>query len=152
MKVKSESDVTQSCPTLSDPMDCSPPGSSIHGIFQARVLETHKYHYCLYLFPLAAMTIYHESDNLSQQRFILSHFWKPKKSNTCFTGPKARCQEGHTSSGGSRGEIAPCFFQLLGAASIPELMAVSLNLGLLHFHLKASLLLPPSYQDACDDF
>ena len=29
----------QSCPTLSDPMDCSPPGSSIHGIFQARVLE-----------------------------------------------------------------------------------------------------------------
>ena len=38
-KVKSESDVAQSCPTLSDPMDCSPPGSSIHGIFQARVLE-----------------------------------------------------------------------------------------------------------------
>ena len=39
MKVKSESEVTQSCPTLSDPMDCSPPGSCIHGIFQARVLE-----------------------------------------------------------------------------------------------------------------
>ena len=39
MKVKSESEVTQSCPTLSDPVDCSPPGSSIHGIFQARVLE-----------------------------------------------------------------------------------------------------------------
>ena len=39
MKVKSESEVTQSCPTLSDPMDCSPPGSSIRGIFQARVLE-----------------------------------------------------------------------------------------------------------------
>ena len=39
MKVKSESKVAQSCPTLSDPMDCSPPGSSIHGIFQARVLE-----------------------------------------------------------------------------------------------------------------
>ena len=39
MKVKSESEVTQSCPTLSDPMDCSPPGSSIHGICQARVLE-----------------------------------------------------------------------------------------------------------------
>ena len=35
MKVKSESEVTQSCPTLSDPMDCSLPGSSIHGIFQA---------------------------------------------------------------------------------------------------------------------
>ena len=39
MKMKSESEVAQSCPTLSDPMDCSPPGSSIHGIFQARVLE-----------------------------------------------------------------------------------------------------------------
>ena len=39
MKVKSESEVAQSCPTLSDAMDCSPPGSSIHGIFQARVLE-----------------------------------------------------------------------------------------------------------------
>ena len=39
MKVKSESEVAQSCPTLSDPMDCSPPGSSAHGIFQARILE-----------------------------------------------------------------------------------------------------------------
>ena len=39
MKVKSQSEVTRSCPTLHDPMDCSPPGSSIHGIFQARVLE-----------------------------------------------------------------------------------------------------------------
>jgi len=38
MKVKSESEVAQSCPTLSDPMDCSLPGSSIHGIFQTRVL------------------------------------------------------------------------------------------------------------------
>ena len=39
MKVKSESEVTQSCPTLCVPMDCSLPGSSVHGIFQARVLE-----------------------------------------------------------------------------------------------------------------
>ena len=39
MKVKSEREVAQSCPTLSDHMDCSLPGSSIHGIFQARVLE-----------------------------------------------------------------------------------------------------------------
>ena len=39
MKVKSESEISQPCPTLSDPMDCSLPGSSIHGIFQARVLE-----------------------------------------------------------------------------------------------------------------
>ena len=39
MKVKSESEVAQSCLTLSDPMDCNLPGSSVHGIFQARVLE-----------------------------------------------------------------------------------------------------------------
>ena len=39
MKVKSESEVAQSCPTLCDPMDCSLPGSSVHGIFQARVLD-----------------------------------------------------------------------------------------------------------------
>ena len=39
MKVKSESEVAQSCPTPRDPMDCSLPGSSVHGIFQARVLE-----------------------------------------------------------------------------------------------------------------
>ena len=39
MKVKSESDVAQSNMTLSDAMDCSPPGSSAHGIFQARILE-----------------------------------------------------------------------------------------------------------------
>ena len=39
MKVKSEREVAQSCLTLNDPKDCSPPGSSIHGIFQARVLE-----------------------------------------------------------------------------------------------------------------
>ena len=39
MKVKSESEVAQSCPTLHNPIDCSLPGSSVHGIFQARVLE-----------------------------------------------------------------------------------------------------------------
>ena len=39
IKVKSESEVAQSCQTLRDPKDCSPPGSSVHGIFQARVLK-----------------------------------------------------------------------------------------------------------------
>ena len=39
MKVKSESEVAQLCPTPSDLIDCSPPGTSVHGIFQARVLE-----------------------------------------------------------------------------------------------------------------
>ena len=55
MKVKSQSEVAQSCPTLSDPMDCSTPGSSVHGIFQTRVLEwgTIASSYCpLFLFSL----------------------------------------------------------------------------------------------------
>ena len=39
MKVKSENEVAQSCPTVSNPMDCSLPGSSVHGIIQAKVLE-----------------------------------------------------------------------------------------------------------------
>ena len=49
MKVKSESEVSQSCPTLSNPMDCSPPGSSVRGILQARVLEwgAIAFSYCL---------------------------------------------------------------------------------------------------------
>ena len=54
MKVKSESEVVQSCPTLRDPMDCSLPGSSIQGIFQARVLEwgaiTFSIYLCLYIY------------------------------------------------------------------------------------------------------
>ena len=45
MKVKSASQVAQSCPTLRDPVDCSLPGSSAHGIFQARVLRKVKYKY-----------------------------------------------------------------------------------------------------------
>ena len=47
-KVKSESEVAQSCPTLSNPMDCSPPGSSVHGIFQTRVPS--KYQFMLHLY------------------------------------------------------------------------------------------------------
>jgi len=50
MKVKSESEVAQSCPTLSDPMDCSLPGSCTHGIFQARVLEWGAIAFCSNMF------------------------------------------------------------------------------------------------------
>ena len=52
MKVKSE--VTQSCPTVRNPADCSPPGSSIHGIFQARVLEWAAIAFSKRLFAAAA--------------------------------------------------------------------------------------------------
>ena len=50
MKVKSEREVAQSCPTLRDPMDCSLPGSSVHGIFQARVLEWGAIAFLLYTY------------------------------------------------------------------------------------------------------
>ena len=58
MKVKSGSEVAQSCQTLSDPMDCSLPGSSVHGIFQARVLEWGAIAFCVlqcnpYKLPMA---------------------------------------------------------------------------------------------------
>ena len=52
MKVKSESEDAQSCPTLSDPVDCSLPGSSVHGIFQARVLEWVAIAFSIYLLRL----------------------------------------------------------------------------------------------------
>ena len=59
MKVKSGSEVAQSCPTLSDPMNCSLPGSSIHGIFQARVLE-----WGAIAFSDKAMTAYKKAETL----------------------------------------------------------------------------------------
>ena len=71
MKVKSESEVAQSCPTLSDPMDCSIPGSSVHGIFQARVLE----------WGTIAFSVFKGHDkvppNLSAQSWLcVTYFWR----------------------------------------------------------------------------
>ena len=54
MKVKSESEVAQSCPTLRDPMDCSPSGFSVHGILQARVLEWVAIAFSMYVYAAAA--------------------------------------------------------------------------------------------------
>ena len=56
-KVKSESEVAQSCPTLSDPMDCSPSGPSIHGIFQARVLEWGTIAFSRHIYPRGQETL-----------------------------------------------------------------------------------------------
>ena len=77
MKVKRESEVAQSCPTLSIPMDCSLPGSSVHGIFQARVLEwgaiafsTMEYYLAIKkneITPFAAMCKDQEITTLSKQ-------------------------------------------------------------------------------------
>ena len=66
MKVKSESEVVQSYSTLSDPMDCSPPGSSIHGIFQARVLEW------------GAIAFSNKMDNLEEMDRFLEKFNLPR--------------------------------------------------------------------------
>ena len=57
MKVKSESEVAQSCPILSDPMDYRLPGSSVHGIFQARVLEWAAIGYILFTIKAACQEV-----------------------------------------------------------------------------------------------
>ena len=62
MKVKTESEVAQSCPTRSDPMDCSLPGSSVHGIFQARELG-----WVGIAFSGKTLTTWKESDNQTSQ-------------------------------------------------------------------------------------
>ena len=71
MKVKSESEVTESCPTLSDPMDCSPPGSSIHGIFQARVLEWGAIAFSVDVVTLLQILIYVKGSIIEFILFIL---------------------------------------------------------------------------------
>ena len=60
VKEKSESEVAQSCPTLRDPMDCSLPGSSVHGIFQSRVLEWGAIAFSkwIHMLPIALMSIW----------------------------------------------------------------------------------------------
>ena len=68
MKVKSQSEVAQSCPTLSNSMDCSLPGSSIHGIFQVRVLEWG----AIALFSSKLPQILW----LKQHKFIILHFYR----------------------------------------------------------------------------
>ena len=109
MKGKSESEVAQSCPTLSDPMDCGLPGSSVHGIFQARVLE-----WGAIAFSLCITTNW----KILKEVGIPDHF-------TCllrnlYTGQKATVRTGHgttdwfqTGKGVCQGCIlSPCLFKL----------------------------------------
>ena len=72
MKVKSESEVAQSCPTLSDPRDCSLQGSSVHGIFQARVLEWGAI--CFSAFSMTQFNLFHVGP--VQLEFILMYGMK----------------------------------------------------------------------------
>ena len=88
MKVKSQSEVAQSCPTLHDPMDCSPPGSSVHGIFQARVLEWSAIAFSSYMYicmciwswiwqtnPLTQTLVEQSIKQLSQKKALLLLLW-----------------------------------------------------------------------------
>ena len=88
MKVKSQSEVAQSCPTLSDPKDWSPPGSSVHGIFQARVLEWGAIAFSIWQFKDSQITVAmlqpHKTAAHKTARarcsFIHSHFLPQEKS------------------------------------------------------------------------
>jgi len=71
MKVKSESEIAQSCPTPSDPMDCSLLGSSIHGIFQARVLEWVAVAFCSFFVPLTSKSISREGISLPWVEWLI---------------------------------------------------------------------------------
>ena len=91
VKVKSEREVAQSCPTLSDPMDCSRPGSSVHGIFQARVLEwgaIELEHFISFLPPV----IFHSA---SEADLIWGWVWRHQKQNQTelgiCQGPEGYC-------------------------------------------------------------
>ena len=75
MKVKSESEVAQLCPTFSDPMDCSLPGSSVHGIFQAKVLEWGAIESCsnvTFLMILSMTTLFKTITNFQLQHYQYS--------------------------------------------------------------------------------
>ena len=82
-KVKSEREVAQSCPTLSYPMDCSLPGSSAHGIFQARVLEWGAIAFSVACYIDVLMSIYEKTLLLAHMKnliFIRHRFWESQNS------------------------------------------------------------------------
>ena len=88
MKVKSESEVAQSCLTLSDPTDCSLPGSSVHGIFQTRVLEwgAIAFSNCVLYFPYYYIIIY---DEIILQLTTVQNQWEPW---ACFPELRQQCK------------------------------------------------------------
>ena len=113
-KVKSESEVAQSCPTLHDPMDCSLPGSSIHGIFQARVLEWGAVAFskvetrgCYFISDIREGL----SDNVTLYRLL--------KESCEYLGEHSRKREEHSERGISR-TTGRCNWQELRAREVAE--------------------------------
>ena len=87
MKVKSDSEVAQSCPTLSDPMDCSLPGSFVHGIFQARVLEWDAIAFSVKLHTMSQIQIvpgFHTTQDLRTIFTFLNDWEKNQEKKTIF--------------------------------------------------------------------
>ena len=82
MKVKSESEVAQSCATLCEPMDCSLPGSFVHGIFQARVLEWVAISFSKYSYSCVFIAIYEYSMKL---RYLFKLATAAKSLQSCPT-------------------------------------------------------------------
>ena len=74
MKVKSESEVTQSCPNLIDPMDCSLPGSPVHGIFQAKVLRSELKNYTI---TSVALYWFSQVTSESESHSVMSNSLRP---------------------------------------------------------------------------
>ena len=88
MKVKSESEVAQSCWTLSNPMDCSLPDSSVHGIFQARVLEWGAIAFSVFFYKLLYIKQMNNNKKMgmaTNMLFILDdRVWETKLQNFIF--------------------------------------------------------------------
>ena len=138
MKMKSESEVLQLCPTLSDPMDCSLPGSSIHGIFQARVLEWGAIAFSVLTGYLKWICFNRDQNSIfnNEWKICWSLYWKKEKESEVTQPCLTLCNPMDCSlPGSSIYEIFPgkssgvgCHFLLQGIFPTQ-----GSNLGLLHY-------------------
>ena len=128
MEVKSESEVAQSCPTLSNPMDCSLAGSSIHGIFQARVLEWGAIAFsdnCRHCLPNHGTSFSRTEGRFSE------HFSLTQRSKDCF-------QEHPWNKAELGSQLCSFLSQLLNSQNLRSLICI---LGIVVL----------IYQDCCED-
>ena len=124
------SEVAQSCPTLCDPMDYSLPGSSIHGIFQARVLEESP----AFGFPLILTQV-------GQRGIIIRDLgrqqWLATGTQVARTWPRVCCQHktsGHCSHGGSRNTNWGCCGYLKSPTKTPKTLETGAQLSNINSH------------------